>query len=240
MRLHRRRQAGSVREAARQHRRRLPAGDRRRGGGRPAAREPRLHAPLRPGLRGDQGEPRPRRRRRGAARPLRPPQRRRPGRLHLGDADHQLGRPRDRRHALAARRGDRRRDRACPAAVQPGAPGPARPAARAAGDRERRADRRRGVRQRALRLRHPLRARRRDRHAAPRRAGRARLPRPLRHRLPPGARGMGPRGRERPRRRPARRVGRLRGQRGRRRVPRLARLRRRAAVELAQRPPLYG
>ena len=96
---------------------------------------------------------------------------------------------------------------------------PARPAARAARDRERRADRRRGVRQRPLRLRHPLRARGGDRHAAARRAGRAGLPRALRDRLPARARLLGRRaptdGRQR--------VGRLRRQRGRRRVPGVAR-----------------
>ena len=105
------------------------------------------------------------RRGRGPARALRPPQRRRRrAELHVGDADHELGR-RTRstsRAGCSARRSSARRC-ARRALDQPGARRPARPAARAAGDRERRAGRRRGVRQRRLRLRHPLRARGRDR-----------------------------------------------------------------------------
>ena len=162
-----------------------------------------------------------------AARPLRPPQRRRAAELHVGDADHELGRARDRRHRAGCS-GEEivARDRARAALDRAGARRPARPAARAARDRERRAGRRRGVRQRALRLRHPLRARRRDRaRCALGRAGRAGLPRRA-SRPPTGASSTaGSTGVTDGR---AERVGRLRGQRGRRRVPRVARLAARA------------
>ena len=108
--------------------------------------------------------------RRAAADALRAPQRQRPRLLRLGDDPHRLRGARDRRRALAARRRDRARDRARPRRA-PRASWTARPAAAAARDRERPARRRRGLRQRGLRLRHPLRGRgggRDARAAAPR------------------------------------------------------------------------
>ena len=131
-RLPRGRQAGAVREAARGLRRGRAADRRGRDRARPPARDGRVHAPLRPRLRGHEGAPGRGRDRRAAARPLRAPQPERPLVLRLGDDHHRYRGPRDRHHALAAGRGDHPRDGADAALVFPCARGAARPAAAAA------------------------------------------------------------------------------------------------------------
>ena len=117
---------------------------------------------------------------------------------HVRVLDHRLGDPRVRRRAVAAALARRRGvvDGAAP--VVAGPRGPAGPAADPPADRRRRAEHLRDVPQRPLRLRHPLRGRRRDRGDQPDRAGagadgrraaarhrlRRRLAAPVRRRLP--------------------------------------------------------
>ena len=106
--LHRGRQAGHVREAAGPHRPRVRADPRGRGRLRQAARDRRLHAPLRPGLPAGQGAPsRPAR----SATPLMLHNIHRnatvgPEAVHQLHDDDRLDDPRGRHHALDARRGD--------------------------------------------------------------------------------------------------------------------------------------
>ena len=131
---------------------------------RGGARHGRLHAPLRPGLRGPEGAAG---RGRSARRVLVHCAHRNPSVhdvLRQRDDHHRHRRPRGRHHALAARPGDRARAGDDAAPVISRARGPARPAARDLRDRGRPARHRRGVRERRLRLRHPLRGRGRGGH----------------------------------------------------------------------------
>ena len=210
--LHRRGQAGALREAARHHAGGVPAHPRGRDGPRPAARAGRLHAPLRSRLPGDQGRGGGRRHRRALDVPLGPPQRVGAAALHQRHADQRHDGPRRRRRPLAAGRRDRRRTRPGAAPQQPGRRA-ARPPVHRLRDRARRAGRRRGLGQHRLRLRHPRRGGGRDRHGGPGRGqpgrGQARghaerpgaggLARALPARLRPRVRGLaGGRGRRAP------------------------------------------
>ena len=167
-------QAGAVREAAGIERRGEPARGRGRGGARPPAGPGRVHAPLRPRLRassssrldaGEVGAP--------LRRPLRAPQPRRPADLHVGDADHatrSCTRSTPSAGCSARRSCARRSSRRAPRASPPSGLQDPQVVMFETGVRPARG--RRVLRQRAVRLRHPLRGRGRDRHARARGAGR--------------------------------------------------------------------
>ena len=156
------REAGVLREAARDHRGGLLAHHRRRGRGRAAAGPGGLHAALRRGLPGDEAGRRQRGHRVAADRALAAPQPVGAGALHPRDGDHRHRGARLRHRAVAARRGARVRHRA-DAAAQPARRRPAGPADDAVRDGVGGARRRRDVGEHPLRLRHPRRGRRRGR-----------------------------------------------------------------------------
>ena len=118
--LHRRRQAGALREAARHHAGGVPAHPRGGDGPRPAARAGRLHAPLRSRLPGAQGRAGGRRHRRALDVPLASTATVGAAALHERHADQRHDGPRRRRRPLAAERRDRRRTRPGSPPQQPG------------------------------------------------------------------------------------------------------------------------
>ena len=138
---------------------RVRADPRGRGRLRAAARDRRLHAPLRPGLPPGQGHARGRHDRRRAGPPQRPSQRdRRRGVHELHDHD-RLDDPRGRHDPLAPRRGDHGRPGRAAEADAARVPAPPGPAVRDLHDRDRDPVDRRVLRQLPVRLRRPLRAR---------------------------------------------------------------------------------
>ena len=221
--MHRGRQAGAVREAARHHRRGVPARDRGRGR-RPAGGWSRSAscAASTPATRRSR-RARDRRRRRGpllvhcAHRNALAPAIYTSEMLITSSCVHEIDITRwllgEEIVAATVR---------APRSTSQAPDRPRRPAADPARDRERRADRRRGVRQRPLRLRHPLRARRR----AAARCGWPSRSRPTSGRASPPPTGASSTAGSRATTERPERVGRLRRQRGRRRVPGVARARR--------------